>query len=40
MASIGVATRIVPNAGHPMGLQNPLGLAETVADAVVAAWPR
>jgi hypothetical protein len=36
---MGVGWRIVPQTGHPMGLQNPLGLAQTIADVVVASWP-
>ncbi|HEX5040122.1 MAG TPA: alpha/beta hydrolase [Candidatus Limnocylindria bacterium] len=38
MASIGVGWRVVPQTGHPMGLQNPLGLAQTVADVVARSW--
>jgi pimeloyl-ACP methyl ester carboxylesterase len=38
LASIGVGWKVVPQTGHPMGLQNPAGFAQTVADLVVAAW--
>ncbi len=32
LAAIGVGWKVVPATGHAMGLQNPLGLAQTVAD--------
>jgi len=38
MTSIGVGLRTVPQTGHPMGLQNPEGLAQTVAEAIAASW--
>jgi hypothetical protein len=38
LASVGVGWKVVPQTGHPMGLQNPAGLAETVADIVAACW--
>jgi hypothetical protein len=31
---------VVPKTGHPMGLQNPEGLAQAVAEALSASWPR
>jgi len=34
LAESGIGFRIVPAAGHPMGLQNPAGLAATVAGIV------
>ncbi len=33
LATIGVGWMVVPDAGHPMGLQNPLGFAQVVAEA-------
>lgn len=39
MADIGVGWKVVPKTGHPMGLQNPLGFAKTVAEALPASWP-
>ena len=39
LAAIGVGWKIVPETGHPMGLQNPEGFAQTVADVVAEAWP-
>ena len=38
LAEMGVGWKIVPETGHPMGLQNPEGLAQTVAEALVASW--
>ena len=38
LAEMGVRWKVVPNAGHPMGLQNPEGLADTVADVPNASW--
>jgi pimeloyl-ACP methyl ester carboxylesterase len=40
MARIGVGWKVVPRTGHPMGLQNPEGLAQSVADALPASWAR
>jgi pimeloyl-ACP methyl ester carboxylesterase len=40
LAAIGVAWKVVPKTGHPMGLQNPEGLAQAVSEAVAASWPR
>lgn len=39
LASIGVGWRIVPATGHPMGLQNPAGFAQTIADVMAMSWP-
>jgi pimeloyl-ACP methyl ester carboxylesterase len=39
LESIGVQWKIVPMTGHPMGLQNPEGFAQAVADAVAESWP-
>lgn len=36
LASIGVGWKVVPQTGHPMGLQNPAGFAQTVADILAA----
>ena len=38
LAEMGVGWKVVPNAGHPMGLQNPEGLARTVADVLNESW--
>jgi pimeloyl-ACP methyl ester carboxylesterase len=38
LASIGVGWKVVPGAGHPMGLQNPAGFAKVVAEVVAGAW--
>jgi pimeloyl-ACP methyl ester carboxylesterase len=38
LEALGVTWRIVPDTGHAMGLQNPMGLAEAVAEAVAQAW--
>jgi pimeloyl-ACP methyl ester carboxylesterase len=40
MAGIGVGWKVVPATGHPMGLQNPLGLAGGVAETLPASWAR
>ena len=40
MTAIGVGWKVVPETGHPMGLQNPSGLAATVAEVATAAWQR
>jgi pimeloyl-ACP methyl ester carboxylesterase len=34
LASIGVRWKVVPATGHPMGLQNPAGFAQTIAEIV------
>ncbi len=38
LAEMGVGWKVVPNAGHPMGLQNPEGLARTVAEVLNESW--
>jgi len=40
LAAMGVGWKVVPKTGHPMGLQNPDGLAETIAEVLAASWPR
>lgn len=40
LAAMGVGWRVVPQTGHPMGLQNPSGFAQTVADVLPATWRR
>jgi prolyl-tRNA editing enzyme YbaK/EbsC (Cys-tRNA(Pro) deacylase) len=35
-----VSGEVAPMTGHPMGLQNPAGLAQTVAEVLDASWPR
>ncbi|MEX0863717.1 MAG: alpha/beta hydrolase [Acidimicrobiia bacterium] len=40
LEEMGVGWKIVPKTGHPMGLQNPEGLAQAVADALAATWPK
>jgi pimeloyl-ACP methyl ester carboxylesterase len=40
MAGIGVGWKIVPETGHAMGLQNPQGLAQAVAEVLPASWAR
>jgi pimeloyl-ACP methyl ester carboxylesterase len=39
LAAMGVGWKVVPNTGHPMGLENPEGLAQAVAEALAASWP-
>lgn len=39
MAVAGVGWKVVPQTGHPMGLQNPEGLAQTIAEVLPASWP-
>jgi pimeloyl-ACP methyl ester carboxylesterase len=38
LEALGVTWRVVPDTGHAMGLQNPLGLAQAVAEAAAQAW--
>jgi pimeloyl-ACP methyl ester carboxylesterase len=38
MEAIGVGLKVVPQTGHPMGLQNPEGLAQAVAEVVPGSW--
>jgi pimeloyl-ACP methyl ester carboxylesterase len=40
LAAMGVGWKVVPETGHPMGLQNPEGLAQAVADILAESWPR
>ena len=40
LAAMGVGWKVVPKTGHAMGLQNPDGLAQAVAEALAASWPR
>jgi pimeloyl-ACP methyl ester carboxylesterase len=40
LGAMGVEWKVVPNTGHSMGLQNPDGLAQTVAEVLAASWPR
>ena len=40
LAAMGVGWKVVPKTAHPMGLQNPEGLAQTVAEVLAASWPR
>ena len=40
LAAMGVGWKVVPRTGHPMGLQNPEGFAQTVAEVLAASWPR
>ena len=34
MAAVGVGWGVIPDAGHPMALQNPEGVAQAIADAL------
>ena len=38
LAALGVGWRVVPDTGHPMGLQNPAGFGQVVAEVVAASW--
>ena len=38
LAAIGVGWKVVPDTGHAMGLQNPEGLAQAVAEVLPASW--
>jgi pimeloyl-ACP methyl ester carboxylesterase len=40
LAAVGVGWKVVPRTGHAMGLQNPLGLAQAVAEVMVASGYR
>jgi pimeloyl-ACP methyl ester carboxylesterase len=40
MAGLGVGWKVVPETGHAMGLENPQGLAQTVAEVLPASWAR
>ena len=37
---MGVGLKVVPETGHAMGLQNPEGFAQAVADVIPASWER
>ena len=39
LAAMGVGWKVVPMTGHPMGLQNPEGFAQAVADVLAESWP-
>lgn len=39
LAAMGVGWKVVPMTGHMMGLQNPDGLAQAVADVLANSWP-
>jgi pimeloyl-ACP methyl ester carboxylesterase len=39
LAAMGVGLKTVPLTGHPMGLQNPEGLAWAVAEVIAESWP-
>jgi len=38
LAAMGVGWKVVPKTGHAMGIQNPEGLAQAVAEVVTASW--
>jgi pimeloyl-ACP methyl ester carboxylesterase len=40
LAAMGVGWKVVPKTGHPMGLQNPEGLAQTIAEVLASSWLR
>jgi pimeloyl-ACP methyl ester carboxylesterase len=40
LSSMGIGWKVVADAGHPMAMQNPVGVAERVAEAIAASWPR
>ena len=40
LAAMGVGWKVVPNTGHMMGVQNPEGLAQTVAEVLAASWSK
>jgi pimeloyl-ACP methyl ester carboxylesterase len=39
LAAMGVGWKVVPKTAHAMGLQNPEGLAQAVAEVATASWP-
>ena len=39
LAAMRVSWKVVPKTAHAMGLQNPEGLAQAVAEAMAASWP-
>jgi pimeloyl-ACP methyl ester carboxylesterase len=38
LLQMGVGWKAVPKAGHPMGVQNPSGLAQAVSEVLLASW--
>lgn len=38
LATMGIGWKVVPRTGHPMGLQNPEGFADAVAEVVAEHW--
>jgi pimeloyl-ACP methyl ester carboxylesterase len=40
LEAAGVAFAVVPDTGHAMGLENPHGLAQTIADLLAQSWER
>ena len=40
LAAMGVGWKVVPKSGHMMGIQNPKGLAQSIAEVLAASWPR
>jgi len=40
LEAAGVEFRVVPDTGHMMALQNPRGLAQTIAEILADSWPR
>jgi pimeloyl-ACP methyl ester carboxylesterase len=40
LAAMGVGWKVVPKTAHMMGLENPAGLAQTVAEVLAESWPR
>lgn len=37
---MGVGWKLVPKAGHPMGVQNPLGMAQTISEILRTSWSK
>lgn len=40
LEAAGVGYKVVPDTGHPMGLQNPHGLVQTIAEVLAESWQR
>lgn len=40
LEAAGVRFKVVPDTGHMMGIQNPRGLAQTIAEILAESWPR
>lgn len=40
LTAMGVGWKVVPKTAHMMGLQNPEGLAQAVAEVLAASWPK